>query len=366
MKRIKINKGKVGLVFRKNDYIKILKEGTHWVLPFDKVGICNMALPLSTTIELNILLKDKILAEMLDVVEVKDGEIVLKYDNGIFKEVLTSGRYAYWKGYTEFLFLKVNISQVNIENSVPKELMKHAALYNYIRSFRVESFEKALLFVNDEFVKELDKGIHYFWKNDIPVTVLKVDLRKQQVEIAGQELLTKDKAALRVNMVVDYKVVDEKQALLENKDYSRQLYVLVQMVLREYIGTYMLDELLEKKEEISSFVINSVKERAENLGVQILDGGIKDIILPGDVKEIMNQVLIAQKKAQANIITRREETASTRSLLNTAKLMEENEMLFKLKEMEYVEKIADKINTISLSGNGQVLSQLRELFSPTR
>jgi hypothetical protein len=64
----------------------------------------------------------------------------------------------------------------------------------------------------------------------------------------------------------------------------------------------------------------------------------------------MNGVLIAEKKAQANIIMRREETASTRSLLNTAKLMEENAMLWKLKEMEYVEKIADKISNISVSG----------------
>jgi len=84
--------------------------------------------------------------------------------------------------------------------------------------------------------------------------------------------------------------------------------------------------------------------------------------LPGDVKEIMNQVLIAEKKAQANSIMRREETASTRSLLNTAKLMEDNTMLFKLKEMEYVEKIADKINSISVSGNGMVIDQLRQLF----
>ena len=84
--------------------------------------------------------------------------------------------------------------------------------------------------------------------------------------------------------------------------------------------------------------------------VEVNDFGIRDIILPGDVKEIMNQVLIAEKKAQANIIMRREETASTRSLLNTAKLMEENAMLWKLKEMEYVEKIADKISNISVSG----------------
>jgi hypothetical protein len=90
--------------------------------------------------------------------------------------------------------------------------------------------------------------------------------------------------------------------------------------------------------------------------------GIRDIILPGEVKEIMNQVLVAEKKAQANIIMRREETASTRSLLNTAKLMEDNLMLFKLKEMEYVEKIADKINSISVSGNGVLIDQLRQIF----
>jgi hypothetical protein len=85
-------------------------------------------------------------------------------------------------------------------------------------------------------------------------------------------------------------------------------------------------------------------------------------VLPGDVKEIMNQVLVAEKRAQANVIMRREETASTRSLLNTAKLMEENAMLFKLKEMEYVEKIAEKIQTIQLSGGGQLVDQLKQLF----
>jgi hypothetical protein len=78
--------------------------------------------------------------------------------------------------------------------------------------------------------------------------------------------------------------------------------------------------------------------------------------------KIMSQVLVAEKRAQANIITRREETASTRSLLNTAKLMEDNNMLYKLKEMEYVEKIADKIGEISVSGNGTLIEQLKQIF----
>ena len=61
-------------------------------------------------------------------------------------------------------------------------------------------------------------------------------------------------------------------------------------------------------------------------------------------------------------IVSRKSTASTRSLLNTAKLMEDNPMLFKLKEMEYVEKITEKVSTISVSGNGVLLDQLRQIF----
>jgi len=94
-----------------------------------------------------------------------------------------------------------------------------------------------------------------------------------------------------------------------------------------------------------------------------LNAGVRDVILTGEMKQIMNQVLVAQKKAQANIIKRREETASTRSLLNTAKLMEENDMLFKLKEMEYVEKIAEKVGEITVNRNGNMVKQLREIFA---
>jgi regulator of protease activity HflC (stomatin/prohibitin superfamily) len=137
---------------------------------------------------------------------------------------------------------------------------------------------------------------------------------------------------------------------------------LLQLALREYVGGFTLDELLEKKDGIGQFILNSMAEKAKLLGVELTGAGVRDIILPGEMKDIMNQVLMAEKKAQANVIMRREETASTRSLLNTAKLMEENEMLWKLKEMEYVEKIADKINTISVSGNGQILDQLKQIF----
>ena len=102
----------------------------------------------------------------------------------------------------------------------------------------------------------------------------------------------------------------------------------------------------------------SFGEKEASLFVEIKDAGVKDIILPGEIREIMNTVLVAEKRAQANVISRREEVASTRSLLNTAKLMEENQTLYKLKELEYVERICENIGSITLAGSGDLLSQL--------
>ncbi len=78
--------------------------------------------------------------------------------------------------------------------------------------------------------------------------------------------------------------------------------------------------------------------------------GVKDIILPGDMKEILGKVVEAEKAAQANVIRRREETNATRSLLNTAKVMEDNPTALRLKELETLEKVTDKVGNISVFG----------------
>lgn len=366
MRRVRMNAGKVGLVFRNGDYLRVLTEGVYWVRLNDSVITYNLAQPFYAPIELEILLKDEMLKSMLTIVEVKDTQLAVQYERDNFIAVLKPGRYAFWKGLKDYSFVMIDISKVDITEDVEITTVKRAEFVPFVRVCKVESYEKGILFIDNKMDRVLDAGEHYFWKNAQNVTVSRVDLRQQQVEVAGQEILTKDKAALRINFNTQYKVIDIEKAIIDNKDYERQLYVLIQLALREYIGGYTLDELLAKKEEISEYVFNTLKETTEKLGVAITGCGVKDIILPGDVKEILNQVLIAQKKAEANVITRREETASTRSLLNTAKLMEDNDMLFKLKEMEYVEKIADKINTISLSGGNQVIDQLRDIFIPGR
>lgn len=360
--RVKINAWKKGLVFRNNEYVKLLNEGAYWLMPFSNVVEYDMAKPLTAPVNLNILLKDKDFVAATLIVEVKNNEIVLHYENNLFVGVLTPGRYIFWKGLIDYKFIVADLDAIEIDVSIDKSLFSRKELLPYVRTLVVEPFEKAVMYVDGKFSKIVEPGTYNFWKNSTSIIISRADLRTMQMEIAGQEILTKDKAALRINFYLQYNIKDIVKAIVNNKEYDKQLYVLMQLALREFVGVLTLDELLEKKENISTYVMESAAGKVEALGVVLKGSGIRDIILPGDMKEIMNQVLIAEKKAQANTIMRREETASTRSLLNTAKLMEDNAMLFKLKEMEYVEKIAEKINNISLSGGSDLVGQLKQIF----
>ena len=362
IKRIKIKAYQVGLVFENRKLITVLQEGNFWLFGNKEVVIYEMNQAFASAIELDILLQNEVLASLLEVVEVADSEIALYFVNGNFKEVLATGRYAFWKGYTKNEFIKADLSKVNITEKIPLVLLETVKLRAFVRRFQILNYEKGLLFVNGIFVKELTAGTYYFWNNSITVEVKNVDVRQQQMEISGQELLTKDKAGLRINFFVRYQVVDAIKALVNNKEFDKQLYILMQLALRSFVGGLTLDELLSKKDTIAAAILDEVTSKITDLGLVVSDAGIRDVILPGDMKEIMNQVLVAEKKAQANSIMRREETAAVRSMLNTAKLMEENEMLWKLKEMEYVEKIADKIGEITISGSGNVIGQLKEIF----
>ena len=363
MRKITINTNYVALVFKKGELKRVLTAGSYWLGFGETVTTYDMAKEYYYTVaELDVLLLNEDFAKLVYVISVADNELALVYQNNNFKNVLTAGRHAIWKGLSAYEFIKVDTSKIEIDETIDKYLFEKGALFNFIRAFKIEAYEKGIRLIDGKFDRIMEAGNYLYWKNSTIIQVLKTDMRQLNMEIVGQEILTKDKAQLRMNFTIQYKVEDVVKALLDNKDFEKQLYIVVQLALREAVGLLTFDELMESKERIGASVLENTMAKATDLGVKMLSSGVKDIILSGEIKDIMNQVLIAEKKAQANMITRREETASTRSLLNTAKLMEDNAMLYKLKEMEYVEKIAEKINTISLSGSGQIVDQLKQIF----
>lgn len=104
------------------------------------------------------------------------------------------------------------------------------------------------------------------------------------------------------------------------------------------------------KASLDADIFGYVRGRLTELGIEVLGVGVKDVILPGEMKEILNSVVQAEKAAQANVIRRREEANATRSLLNTARLIEESPVLMRLKELEALEKVTEKIDRLTVFG----------------
>jgi regulator of protease activity HflC (stomatin/prohibitin superfamily) len=208
----------------------------------------------------------------------------------------------------------------------------------------IDEGHTGLLFIENRFVRALSPGLYGFWNAAGSPRVEVVDLRLQTLEIPGQEILTQDKVSIRVNVWAEYQVVDAVKAKESVKDYAKHLYRTVQRAVRQALGRRTLEEILAEKVGIGEPVEAEVRKEMEAFGVRVGSIALKDIILPGVMSEILNQVVTAEKQAQANQIRRREETAATRSLANTAKLMEDNPLLVRLKELETLEKVAEKIH----------------------
>lgn len=364
-----VNKHEIGLLLKNDSYVKMLPSGSYWYRPFSRFHVISADMRYQFPppgLDLALFTGDRKLMEQLHLVMVKDHEIVLHYADGIFVDVLPPGRHAYFKTIHEHTFVPVDTNNPIVAAGIDPAIFRKEWFCKegaaYVTSCAIPAGSVGVLTINGDYVKTLPAGNHYFWKGRDNVDVRQVDLRTRLIDITGQELLSQDKVTLRMNFICRCQVTDAVKVATAFDHHQEQLYSTLQLALREYVATKKLDELLAEKHEIGRIICAVISQKQDDLGVVFLEAGVKDIILPGDVRDILNTVLVAEKKALANVITRREETASTRSLLNTARLMEENQTLFKLKELEYLEHICDKVGSISLSSGAGIIEQLGTLL----
>lgn len=185
---------------------------------------------------------------------------------------------------------------------------------NAINYVEIPDEHVGLLQVNGKLERVLKTGTYAFWKYNRSVVVKLLDLHVQTTDVSGQEILTKDRVSLRINLSASYNTVDPETVALKLKDYANFLYLELQLRLHEAVAPKLLDELLEDKDALNSVIANGVSEKLAEFGVKLRSVGVKDIILPGDMKVTLNQVVEAQKEAEANVVKRREETQAMRSL----------------------------------------------------
>nr|WP_107989001.1 slipin family protein [Breoghania corrubedonensis] len=249
---------------------------------------------------------------------------------------------------------------------VPKGTARHvlaAGKSAPVSTFEVAQGQCGLLFIEGAYVETLSPGTHLYWDVGRKVRASIIDLRRQALDVAGQEILTKDRVSIRINLMAEYTVTDPVKAATSVSDFTAALYRTLQLAFRKVLGAQTLDQILATKAAVDAEVLEKVRHDMAEIGLKVGEIAIKDVILPGEMREILNQVVAAEKQAEANVIRRREETNATRSLLNTAKVMAENPVMLRLKELEALEGIAGKVKSLTIHNGTQGL--MNDLVSLT-
>jgi len=219
----------------------------------------------------------------------------------------------------------------------------------------VAPYERVLLYVNGALARVLAEGRYAIFHESREVRLTRVDLREREIQIVGQEVMTADKASIRVSLVVKHRVVDPTAAVQSVASLDDGLYSEAQLVARRYVAGLSLDQLLERRGEAATAMREALAPRAREFGVEIAALDVKDVVLPGEMKALLNRVIEAEKQAAASNIMRREETAATRSLANTAKLLEQSPTLMRLKELESFREIAGRVGQVTVVATPQQL-----------
>ncbi|AOL06200.1 MULTISPECIES: slipin family protein [Burkholderia] len=367
-----VKKNERALLMNEGDFVKVLEPGVFKAFdPFKRLSVQTARLdaPLADAALADYLRHDApdVLAQHFVAMDLADDEAGLRCEDDVLVEILAPGtRRLYWRGLTAHRLERVDLMQ---DSMLPAALVKRIAQpalrargvagLTGVLLAQVPAYHVGVLKIDGKIERLLDAGVAAFWRFNRDVAVELVDLRLQAIEVGGQEILTRDKVALRLNLSATWCYADVLHAFGQLQKPVEHLYRELQFALRSAVGTRSLDELLEDKQSIDDVVIAQVRARLGHSGVDVRSVGVKDIVLPGDMKTILAQVVEAEKSAQANVIRRREETAATRSLLNTAKVMEENPTALRLKELETLERVAERIDRISVFGGlDQVLNGL--------
>jgi regulator of protease activity HflC (stomatin/prohibitin superfamily) len=342
LKRYRIQSFEMGLYFRDGEFRGLLGAGTHWFFdPLGKVAVevASRRAPFFAHEKLDLIVKSGELKGHAEVLDPQDDERALVWVDRRFAWIVGPGQCVNWMQPRQVKIELVNARRARFEHEDLKVICRNPSARDRLEQGAVGRGCVGVLFLDGRYADTLEPGPWAFWKGAADVRVVEVDLRELTLDVQGQEIISADKVSLRLNALATYRVTDPRRAVCTADDYKQALYREAQLVLRAVVGTRDLDSLLADKEAVASEAAALLAPRAQGLGLEVAALGIRDLILPGDMKELVNKVTEARKAAEANLITRREETAALRSQANTAKLLAENPTLMRLRELEVLEKV---------------------------
>ena len=225
---------------------------------------------------------------------------------------------------------------------------------------QINEYERGVLFTLGKFSKVMNPG----WNIVIPVfqSYQKIDIRTKAVDVPEQEAITKDNVSININAVIYYKIFDAKKAIIDVENFYYAVSQLAQTTMRNIVGAVTLDELLSKREKISSDICKIIDEATDSWGVKVENVELKDIALPNEMKRVIARVAEAEREKQAVITKADGEVIASNNLAKAAKTLSDAPGALHLRTLSTLNDISsDQSNTVIFAIPIEILDAIKGL-----
>lgn len=225
----------------------------------------------------------------------------------------------------------------------------------FFNSITIYEYERGIKFYQGKFKEIVEPGKYTYFTTSTRIDVY--DMRPAILQINGQELLSADHVNVKISMAIKYQIIDPKVIVSEYQDFQENLYMNVQLKLREVISTLEIDQLLANRQHINDRVKDLLLEDQSLNGLSIQAVDVKDIMLSAELKKVYSEVVRAKKEALAALEKARGESATLRSLANSAKMLANNPELAQLRLIQTIETSKGNTFIINASNSGTEKNQ---------
>ena len=365
IRRYEIQSNERAILYRHGAFVEYLRPGVHWRWdPAMSLELLRVKLePVVVELpELEAIVDSGQLGTDAVVIDLAGTERALVWRDGRLVAILGPGLHLAWNVPRPVTVDRVDARKVRLEDDRLSVIAEHPSAAVKLSLFTIPAGQVGLPYVDGRLTETLGPGRYAFWRGVGDLRVVQVDLRESTLDISGQDIMTQDRVSLRLNALVSYRVTDAVTAVEKVGDYTQAIYRLAQLALREIVGGRTLDAILAEKDGVARALSEALAGPMAELGVQVTRTGIRDVILPGEMRTLLNRVSEAKAAAEASLITRREETAAMRSQANTAKVLDSNPTLMRLRELEVVEKVIERANLQVVLGESGLTDRLTKMI----
>lgn len=355
----------IGLLYRDRAFTRILSPGRF--IEFDPLQRTRISVLSQRDVfidhpDTDIFIKSQVLSDYTELVDVQDHQRALVWIDGRFARVLSAGTHLLFNTFHRIQIEIVNATQVLFEHQDLDQLIESPVFNQELNVFRVQAHERVLIFERGDRKHVLQPGRYAMWKHVHNVDIHRIDLRETVLDLSGQEIMTADRVSVRFNAVLTYAPQDIERIISQVDQLEHSIYREAQLALRASVGARTLDDLLESKQTLTDEMQEQLRLMSERYGVRFVSFGVRDIILPGEMKALLNKITEAKASAEAQLITRREQHAAMRSQANTAKLLEQSATLMEMYKLDILLEMVKTNNLHIQLGERKLSDQLNLLM----